>query len=126
MIYRALADVVLVLHLACIVFIVAGGILGLWWRVAPWVHIPAALWGAALEFFGWICPLTPLENVLRESGGEAGYPGGFIEHYLVPVIYPPGLTRGTQYLLGALVIVSNTVVYLFVVRRRRASRSNPT
>ncbi|MBK34644.1 MAG: hypothetical protein CME26_03815 [Gemmatimonadetes bacterium] len=94
MIYRALADVLLVLHLACIVFIVAGGILGLWWRAAP--QIPAALWGAALEFFGWICPLTPLENVLRESGGEAGYPGGFIEHYLVPVIYPPGLTRGTQ------------------------------
>lgn len=109
--YRLLADAVLVLHALFVVFVVIGGFLAIRWRRLVWFHAPAALWGAAIEFRGWICPLTPLENALRRAGGQAGYPGGFLEHYLLPVIYPPGLTRGVQVVLGVVVVAANVVAY---------------
>jgi hypothetical protein len=87
------------------------------------VHLPAAVWGALIEFQGWICPLTPLENSLRASAGQAGYEGGFIEHYLLPVLYPAGLTQGVQVMLGSLVIAVNLVVYGLLLRRRAARSS---
>ena len=105
MIYRTLADVVLVIHLAFAVFAGIGGLLVLRWRKLAWVHVPCAVWGALIMFAGWICPLTPLENGLRRRGGQAGYEGGFIEHYVVSVLYPRGLTRGLQFGIGAGVIV---------------------
>ena len=118
MLYRLLADAVVVVHCAFVVFVVAGGLLALRWPRVLWVHAPAAVWGALIEFAGWICPLTPLENELRRRGGEAGYAGGFIERYLLPVIYPAQLTRTTQMVLGALVLAVNVAVYAVVIRRR--------
>ena len=118
MLYRLLADAVAVVHCAFVVFVVAGGLLALRWPRVLWVHAPAAVWGALIEFAGWICPLTPLENELRRRGGEAGYAGGFIERYLLPVIYPAQLTRTTPMVLGALVLAVNVAVYAVVIRRR--------
>lgn len=111
MIHAVLADAVLLLHLAFILFVVLGALL-LWRfpRVA-WLHLPAAVWGALIEITGSVCPLTPLENHLRRTGGEAGYADGFIEHYLLPVIYPEALTREMQVALGMAVIVVNVVAY---------------
>ncbi|HVR29177.1 MAG TPA: DUF2784 domain-containing protein [Thermoanaerobaculia bacterium] len=117
MIYRLLADAVVAVHFGFVVFVVAGGLLALRWRRAAWVHLPAAVWGAAIELAGWICPLTPLENELRRRGGAAGYPGGFVEHYLLPVLYPAELTRTTQIVLGVLVIAVNVAIYAAVARR---------
>jgi hypothetical protein len=119
MTYRVLADAVLVLHLSFILFVVLGGFAVLRWPRLSWVHVPVVLWGAAIEFFGWICPLTPLEKWLREAGGETAYSGGFIAHYLLPVIYPAGLTRGVQLVLGAFVVAVNLAVYLVLWRRTR-------
>lgn len=119
MIWRALADAVLVAHLAFILFVVLGGLLVLRWPRLAWIHVPVVLWGAAIEFFGWICPLTPLEKWLRVMGGEAGYAGGFIAHYLLPLVYPAGLTRGIQFVLGAFVVSVNLAVYLVLWRRSR-------
>ena len=98
---------------------VAGGLLALRWRWVPWLHLPALGWGATVEFTGWICPLTPLENWLRAAGGEAGYAGGFIEHYLLPLLYPAALTRDTQLVLGAGLVGFNLLVYSLVILRRR-------
>jgi hypothetical protein len=123
MLYRLLADVVVLVHLAFIVFAVFGGLLALRWRWMPWAHLPAALWGGLVEFFGWFCPLTPLENSLRRASGTAGYPGGFIEHYIVPIIYPAELTREVQAILGLVVVVVNLAIYLMVWRRLRVGRS---
>jgi Protein of Unknown function (DUF2784) len=109
--YRLMADIVVVIHFAFTIFVLLGGILTIWWRKVIWLHIPAAVWGALIEFAGWICPLTPLENRLRAKGGEAGYPGGFVEEYVLPVIYPAGLTRETQIILGIFVITVNLVIY---------------
>ena len=122
MLYRLLADTLVVAHLAFVAFVLFGGLLALRWRAVPWLHLPAAAWGAAIEVFGWICPLTPLENRLRRAGGEAGYGGGFVENYLLPVLYPGGLTRDVQLLLAVLVLVVNVVVYAVVLRRRRGRR----
>jgi Protein of Unknown function (DUF2784) len=121
-IYRALADLVLTLHLGFVLFVVFGGLLVMRWPRLVWIHIPAAVWGAAIEYTSWICPLTPLENWLRARGGEAGYAGGFIEHYLLPTLYPQGLTRGTQFVLGSLVLMINAAAYgaLLLRTRRRA------
>ncbi len=107
-----------------IAFVVAGAFLVLRWPRLVWVHIPCALWGAWIEVAGWICPLTPLENALRRAAGEAGYDGGFIEHYLMPIIYPAGLTRGIQIGLAVAVVGLNLAVYGWVVarRKRRASQ----
>lgn len=117
MIASLAADLVLVAHLAFVVFVAVGGLLALRWPRIAWVHVPVAIWGAAVELGGWICPLTPLENRLRAAGGEAGYPGGFIEHYLLPVVYPSGLTRGHQLALGVAVLVVNLAVYGVVLWR---------
>ncbi len=122
MIYRALADLVLVLHLAFIVFVVAGGILALRWRWAPLVHLPAALWGVMVQVSGRVCPLTPLENALRDAAGEAGYASGFIEHYLIPTIYPVALSPRVGLLLASLVVLANAFVYSIVWWRCRSVR----
>lgn len=122
MIYRALADLVLVVHLAFVFFVVLGGLLVLRWPWVAYLHIPAAIWGIFIEYSGGICPLTPLENSLRQSGGQAGYSGGFINHYIQPVLYPAGLTRGTQLVLGSLALLVNLGAYgLVIARMKRAS-----
>ncbi len=124
MIYRPLADLVVWLHFLFIVFALAGGALTLRWRWMPWVHLPALAWGAAVEFTGWICPLTPLENALRRAGGAAAYSGSFVERYLVPLIYPGDLTREWQFALGGMLLVINVAIYAVVWYRRRPG-SNP-
>ena len=121
MIYRAFADAVSVVHLAFVLFVVLGGLLVLKWPRLAWLHVPAAVWGVLIEYAGWICPLTPLENSLRARGGEAGYSGGFIEHYVQPVLYPAGLTRGTQIVLGSLALLVNLTAYGVVVARKSRS-----
>ena len=124
MAYRWLADLVLLLHFAFILFVALGGLLVLRWPRLAWLHLPCAAWGAFTEFSGWICPLTPLEVALRVAGGEAGYRGGFIERYLTAAIYPEGLTRGTQAWLGAAVVMINALVYWTLVRQaRRGTRA---
>lgn len=117
MVYRLLADAVALVHAAFVVFVVVGGFVTWRWGAVAWVHVPAALWGAAIEYGGWICPLTPLENALRARAGLAGYAGGFVEHYVLPLLYPAGLTRGSQVLLGTLVVVVNIIAYGVLVRR---------
>jgi hypothetical protein len=122
MIYRLLADAVLSLHLFFILFVVFGGLLVLRWRRAMYLHLPAAIWGALIEFMGWICPLTPWENRLRRLAGDEGYAGGFIEHYLLPLVYPGGLTREIQIILGVAVLVANVVIYAAIIWRHRRGR----
>jgi hypothetical protein len=117
--YRFLADFVVGLHVLFVLFVVAGGLLVLRWRWVAWLHLPAAVWGALIELGGWICPLTPLEKALRARAGDAGYPGDFIEHYLLPVLYPAALTRGVQLALGLSVIAVNLAIYWYVARHRR-------
>ena len=123
MLARLAADAVLVAHLLFVAFVAAGGLLALRWRRAPWLHLPAAAWGVWIEWSGGICPLTPLENRLRAAGGEAGYRGGFVEHYVLPLIYPEALTREAQWAIGAGVIVANVAVYALVLARRRSMSS---
>jgi hypothetical protein len=118
---RALADLVVVVHLAFILFVALGGFLALRWRWVPWLHLPAVGWGALLEFFGLTCPLTPLENWLRRLGGMQGYSGGFVERYVLPVVYPAALTRELQVALGVLVCAVNGTVYLLLARSGRLS-----
>jgi len=123
LIYRALADAVLVLHLGFVLFVVLGGLVVLRRPRLAWLHIPAAIWGVLIEYMGWICPLTPLENSFRLRGGEAGYSGGFIQHYIQPVLYPAGLTRSTQIALGSFALLVNLTAYgVVVARRRRTAR----
>lgn len=117
---RLLADLVLSLHFLFVLFVVLGGLLALRWRWVVWVHLPAAVWGTLIELGGWICPLTPLEKSLRERAGEGGYEGGFIEHYLLPILYPGALTREIQLGLGAAVVGVNLLIYAYVFRARRA------
>ena len=119
MLYRTFADAVLVFHLAFVLFVVVGGVAVLRWPRLMWVHLPAAVWGVLIELAGWICPLTPLEKALRRLGGEAGYEGGFIEHYVVAVLYPQGLTREVQLGLAAAVLVINAAVYWRLLSRKR-------
>lgn len=119
MLYGIAADLLVVIHLAFIFFVVMGGLLLFRWPRVAWVHLPAALWGAVIEFYGWICPLTPLEQRMREASGEQGYQGGFAEHYLLPVIYPEGLTREVQFGLGLLVVLLNALIYALWWFKRR-------
>lgn len=119
-----LANTLVLLHLAFIVFVVGGGLLVAWEKRLAWLHLPAAIWGALVEFMGWICPLTPLENRFRTLAGESGYEGGFIEHYLLPLIYPETLTAATQYVLGGLVLAINFLIY-FWLWRRGTWKANP-
>lgn len=114
-----LADLVLVAHLAFVVFVGLGGLLALRWPRVAWIHIPAAAWGVMIEFAGWICPLTPLENRLRARAGEAAYEGDFIARHLLPVIYPDGLTREAQMVLGLVALTVNLVIYWRIWRGRR-------
>ena len=109
----------MVLHLAFVLFVVLGGVLVARWPRVAWVHLPAAGWGAWVEFAGWVCPLTPLENWLRRQGGGPSYTATFIEHYLVPVLYPSSLSRELQWGLGGVVLVVNAVVYLLVASSSR-------
>lgn len=122
MLYRIAADLVVVVHALFVVFVVLGGLLVLRWPSLAWLHLPAAAWGAAIEFGGWVCPLTPLENSLRRAGGQAGYGGGFVEHYLLPVLYPGDMGPASRLLLGALVVAVNLAVYGRVLRRHRSAR----
>jgi hypothetical protein len=126
--YSALADAVLLLHFGFILFVALGGLLVLRWRRVAWIHIPCAIWGVAIEFGGWICPLTPLENWLRRLAGEATYQGDFIARYLTPVIYPEGLSREVQIGLGLAALVVNLAIYAFVGRtaRPRGGRNRPS
>ncbi|MFP5461855.1 MAG: DUF2784 domain-containing protein [Gammaproteobacteria bacterium] len=117
-----LADLVLGLHAAFVAFVIAGGLLVLRRPGLAWLHLPAAAWGAAIEFGGWICPLTPLENRLRAAAGEAGYAGDFLGHWLQLLLYPPGLTREIQLALGAGVLLVNGVVYALMLRRKLRRR----
>ncbi|MGO1768034.1 hypothetical protein CAP48_18525 [Advenella sp. S44] len=117
MIYRVLADLVLVIHFAFILFAIFGGLLVLYRLRIIWLHVPALVWGATIVGVGAICPLTPLEGMLRDMAGEQTYAGSFLEHYLLLAIYPPGLTREVQVLLAAGLIILNVVIYLLVLRR---------
>lgn len=114
------ADVVLTLHLCFVVFAVGGGFLTWRWPWVAWLHVPALLWGAWVELSSQICPLTPLENHLRVLAGEAGYSGGFLQHYLVPVLYPLGLTRHIQWALAAVLVSLNAIAYGRLMHRRHA------
>ncbi len=119
MLYRIAADLTLLIHFAFVAFVVLGGLLALRWTRIAWVHVPVALYGAAIEFLGFVCPLTPLELWLRHRGGEAGFQGGFIEHYVTSALYPSGLTRQAQVVLGAGVLLLNAIIYAVWWRRRR-------
>jgi hypothetical protein len=128
MLYRALTDFVVLFHFAFIVFVLFGGLLACKWRRLVWVHIPSSVWGMLNEFFGWWCPLTPLENWLREQSGGVRYHVGFVEHYIMPIVYPVDLTRELQIVLASAVLVINGVIYGFLYQRalkaerRRATR----
>ncbi|MFC0709203.1 DUF2784 domain-containing protein [Azorhizophilus paspali] len=117
--YRLAAGALLVMHLLFIFFVLFGGLLSLRRRALAVLHLPALAWGAATEFFGLPCPLTDWENALLRAAGESGYGGGFIENYLLPLIYPAGLTPGIQLWLGVLVLLANAPVYLWLLWRRR-------
>jgi hypothetical protein len=132
MAYEILADILVVLHFAFIVYVLLGGLLSLRWLRNIWFHLPCAAWGALIEFTGWICPLTPLEIRWRIMAGQQGYEDGFVSHYILPLVYPPGLTRSAQLWLGAGVILLNVAVYTVVIlrwrrqrRRRDAHRQSP-
>jgi hypothetical protein len=122
MIYRWMADATVLLHGAFVAFVVLGGLVVLKWRRVAWLHLPCALWGVLIEFGGWICPLTPIENELRRRAGEAGYSGGFVEHYVLHALYPSGLTRTVQWALGTFVALLNLGVYAYLFRRRQSTR----
>lgn len=119
--YRLGADLVLLLHLAFVVFVVAGGLLILKWPRIAWVHLPAVAWGAIVEFTGWICPLTPLENTLRAMAGTAAYDSDFIEHYILPLLYPAKLTSDIQLILGIAVLGVNVAIYSWLWWRSRVN-----
>lgn len=120
MLARIAADAVLVVHLAFILFVLLGGLAVLRWPKLAWLHLPAVVWGALVELNGWICPLTPLEVALREAAGDSGYRGDFLQHYIVALLYPEGLTRAMQLGFGGLVVLINSAVYIIVARRARA------
>ena len=113
------ADAMLVVHLAFIVFVALGAALVVWRAKAAWLHLPALAWGVWIELSHGICPLTPLENSLRRAAGQAGYSGGFIDHYLVPVIYPEGLTPAQQNWIALALVASNVLLYGFALLRHR-------
>jgi len=115
--YRVLADLVLVVHTAFVAFALLGALMALRWRWLPWLHVPAVAWGAFVELSGRVCPLTPLENSLRLEAGSAGYSGDFIEHYLLPLLYSTTLTRNDQILLGVCLLLANLLMYGLILYR---------
>ena len=117
--YRLLADLIVILHLAFLLFTVLGGLLVFRWRWFPWIHLPTAIWGGFVEVTGRVCPLTVLENWLRRAGGGYGYERDFIDRYVVPIVYPSGLTREIQLVLAALLVMVNGAIYMMVWRYRR-------
>jgi hypothetical protein len=119
---RVLADLTVLLHLAFVLFVVLGGLLVLRWPRVGWLQLPAAAWGAWVELAGWVCPLTPLENWLRTQSGGSAYAASFVEHHLLPVLYPASLSREAQLALGALVLLVNALLYAAIVRRRKRGR----
>ena len=123
MIYSLLSNLVLAIHLLFILFVVLGGLLAFRWRWVLPIHLVAAIWGVLIEVFYWGCPLTPLEKYFREQAGMQGYEGGFIEHYLISVIYPEGLTTPIRFGLAAFVIIINIVIYTIYFRRWRKSKN---
>jgi len=125
MLYRLAAETVLLLHLAFIVFVIAGATGAARWSWLPLVHLPAAAWGVFVELTGRVCPLTTAENYLRLKAGETGYSESFIEHYLLPIIYPAGLTREIQFALAAAVVVINAALYAWLFYHHRSSRQGP-
>jgi hypothetical protein len=116
MTYHVLATATALLHFAFIAFVIFGGLLVLRWPRLMWLHLPAAAWGVLIEFFSWYCPLTKWENHFLREAGRAGYDGGFVAHYIMPVIYPAGLTRGIEIAIGAFVLILNAVIYWRVFR----------
>jgi hypothetical protein len=115
--YQLLADLVVAIHFAFVLFVVLGGLLVLEWRWVMWLHLPCALWGTVVELTGWVCPLTPLENWLRRQAGQSGYEGDFLARHLLAALYPAGLTRTTQAILGLLVVGLNVLIYWIVLTR---------
>ncbi len=118
MIYSFLADLLLLFHLVFILYVIAGALLIFKWAKTLWIHLPSCFWGMTVEFTGWICPLTPLEIQLRILAGEEGYTGSFIEQYLIPIIYPKGLNREVQMLLGSIVLIVNLSLYTLILRKK--------
>ncbi len=119
MLSQLTGDLVVVIHFLFILFVILGGLLVLRWPRFVYLHIPAALWGAIVEIQGWICPLTPLEHHLRQAAGHGVYRQGFIDHYIMPLVYPPGLTREVQIVLGVLVVVVNISLYAFIFHKKQ-------
>jgi len=117
LIYQLAADLLVLIHLAFIVFVVTGGFFVLKWPWLALLHLPAVVWGAIVEIKGWLCPLTPWENNLRHLAGQEGYSEGFVEHYLIPLIYPAELTRDTQIAMGMIVVAINLCIYCFIAYR---------
>ena len=115
--FRLAADAIVLTHFAFVLFVIFGGFLVIRWKKLAWVHLHIAIYGATIEFVGWICPLTPLENRLRRLGGEAGYEGGFVEHYIMRILYPEGLTPSVSIALGVGVVVINVVAYWLAQRK---------
>ncbi|MDX2504467.1 MAG: DUF2784 domain-containing protein [Gammaproteobacteria bacterium] len=115
MLFKLGADLLVIVHLGFIGFVILGGFMLLKWRWLIFIHLPAVLWAALLEFHGWVCPLTPMEQSLRQLGNQQGYTGGFIDHYILPVIYPPALEEELQLILGVLVILINSIFYLLII-----------
>jgi len=122
MLFSIAADLLVILHLVFIVFVILGGLLLLPWPRLVYLHLPAVVWGGLVELQGWLCPLTPMEQHLRKLAGENGYSGGFVEHYLLPLIYPAALTRETQSILGLSVIIVNLVIYTVIIVKYRYDR----
>lgn len=120
--YAVLADLVVIVHVLFVSFVVFGGVLALRFKHVVWFHLPAVCWGILIELLGFGCPLTPLENRLRHQAGQVGYSRGFLEHYLVPILYPDGLTRRSQIALGVALVVINAIVYWRVIARWRRDR----
>ena len=119
--YGLFADLILLVHLAFVIFAALGALAAFAWRWIPLIHLPAATWAVFVELSGGICPLTPLENSLRQASGERRYPGGFIEHYLTPILYPSGLSSRTQLFLGTALLAFNVLLYTLVFLRRRSA-----
>ncbi len=120
--YGIIADIVVWIHLAFVIFVVAGAVLVIWWRRMVGLHLPAVFWAIWIEFSGKLCPLTPLENWLRIRAGQGGYRGSFVEHYLMTVLYPVGLTRNIQILIGLLVIITNVALYGYIIFQFRRKK----